>query len=908
MPLTVGSRLGHYDVTALIGEGGMGQVYQATDTKLNRQVALKILPEAFASDPDRLARFQREAQVLASLNHPGIAAIYGLEEEGDTRALVLELVEGPTLADRIAQGPIPVDEALPIAKQIAEALEAAHEAGVIHRDLKPANIKVREDGTVKVLDFGLAKALDPSPDADPSQSPTLTAAATQMGVIMGTAAYMSPEQAAGQVADKRSDIWSFGVVLFEMLTGQRLFTGETVSHVLAKVLDCELDFSALPASTPAPITRLLRRCLERKRKQRLSDVGEALSRLEETATTPAENPPASISTTPVAQPPGWRQALPLALSLATVAAVITGLAVWSLTQPDAPRLVRFPLGAAPSPRLTTGEASVVVVSPDGTRVVYVSAGEVVVGGQLYVRQLDQLEAVPLRGGVGINPFFSPDGNWVGFRGANVDDNLYRVSILGGPPVTLSEGIGGIAGASWGPDETIVLASFNPGPLFRLPAAGGERQPLTELADGETAHRWPEFLPGGEAVLFTVVKGAGAENMEIWVLDLTSDQRTLLIPGGSNPHYAPTGHLVYGADGTLRAVPFDLDRLEVTGDPIPVLEGVVTDDTGAAQFSIAQDGSLAYVTGEAGGEAPRSLVWVDRQGNEEQVAAEPLPYTSVQLSPDGQRVVAQVGSTPIDSDLVVYDLARETPSLLTFDPEADFYPIWTPDGARIVWSSNRAAGGATYDIVWKAADGTGQVEHLTTSANQQSAYSWSADGQTLVMVEQRPETAVDIGLLSMDGEGTIEWVLEGPSEEGWPDVSPDGRWMAYTTNESGQDEVFVTQFPNVGDGRWKVSQDGGLAPQWGPDSRELFFQTRDGTMMVAANETESAFSGTPVPLFGRPYWILVGAYPPRAFDISPDGQQLLVIKEGAVTADQVEPPEIKIVLNWFEELTRLVPTE
>ena len=432
MALEVGSRLGHYDVTALIGEGGMGQVYQATDTKLNRQVALKILPEAFATDPDRLARFQREAQVLASLNHPNIAAIHGLEDSEGTKALVLELVEGPTLADRIKQGPIAIDEALPIAKQIAEALEAAHEAGVIHRDLKPANIKVKDDGTVKVLDFGLAKALDPSPDADPSQSPTLTAAATQMGVIMGTAAYMSPEQAVGQTADRRSDIWSFGVVLFEMLTGQRLFTGETVSHVLASVLKTEPNWEMLPATTSEPLRRVLRRSLAKERKRRLSDVTDALLDLDEATRAPAR----VVASEGRA---GWRQALPLATAVSLVVGVLVAAAVWSLTRPDAPQpqsLVRFPI-TPPGPDVLSvvflGPS--VAVSHDGETVVYAAARNGV--RQLYRRSLDQLDAVPISGTEGAQlPFVSPDGEWVGFE---LDGTLRKVALAGGPPATLYDG-------------------------------------------------------------------------------------------------------------------------------------------------------------------------------------------------------------------------------------------------------------------------------------------------------------------------------------------------------------------------------------------------------------------------------------------------------------------------------------
>jgi serine/threonine-protein kinase len=900
MALTVGSRLGHYDVTALIGEGGMGQVYQATDTKLNRQVALKILPDAFASDPDRLARFQREAQVLASLNHPNIAAIHGLEDSEGTKALVLELVEGPTLADRIAQGPIDVDEALPIAKQIAEALEAAHEAGVIHRDLKPANIKVREDGTVKVLDFGLAKALDTTPEGDPSLSPTLTAAATQMGVIMGTAAYMSPEQARGKPVDKRADIWSFGVVLLEMVTGRRVFEGEDVSMTLSSVLQREPDWSHVPSAVSPSLSVFLRRCLEKDPKQRIPDIAAMRLALEGAF----ETTPVSTSDAATPQPDGWRQALPWVAGL--VLAVVTGVAVWSLAQPDEPRLSRFPLGAVPSPTLATGLTPSVVMSPDGTRVVYVSTeGPVEAVGQLYVREIDQLEAVPLRGAVGINPFFSDDGDSVGFRGAGLaDDNLYRVSILGGPADRLSEELNGIYGASWGPDETIVLASVAPGPLVRLSAAGGERQPLTELLDGETAHRWPEYLPGGEAVLFTVVKGEeGAENMEIWVLELTSDQRELLVSGGSNPHYAPTGHLVYGVDGTLRAVPFDLDGLAVTGSSIPVLEGVVTQSSGAAHFSLGQDGSLVYATGDGDSVVQHSLVWVDRQGNEEPAAAQVRDYYSVQLAPDGRRAVAQVGSAP-SSDLVVYDLEQGTSSVFTFDQGLDFHPLWARDGERIFWTSPREG---SLDIFWKAADGTGQVERLTTSENAQVPASWSADGQTLVMIESRPDTNADVGLLSIDGGEPIEWLLTGDSSETFPDVSPDGRWMAYTTDRSGRYEVIVQPFPNIEDGRWTISQDGGFSPKWGPDG-ELFFRTSEGAIMMATNVIDPTFSpGTPVRLFDGPY-LIGNPVSPRTFDVSPDGQRLLMIKEeGATTDATVEEAEIKIVLNWTDELTRLVPT-
>ena len=476
MALSPGTTLGPYSVTAKIGEGGMGEVYRARDTTLDRDVAIKVLPDAFASDPERLARFEREAKVLASLNHPNIGAIHGLEEADGIRALVLELVEGPTLADRIKQGPIPLDEALPIAKQIAEALEAAHEAGVIHRDLKPANVKVKDDGTVKVLDFGLAKALDPNPTGDPSQSPTLTAAATQMGVIMGTAAYMSPEQASGQTAHKRSDMRSFGVVLYEMLTGQRLFTGETASHVLAKVLDRELDFSALPTSTPAPVKRLLRRCLERKPKRRLSDVGEVLIHLEEAATTSAEASTVATPSVPVERP-AWQRTLPWVAGVA-IGSLITGLAVWTLTvQPDPPAdILRL---AVAGPEVVPIPGPDLAISPNGKRVVY--AGPQADGGapQLYLRSLDQLDSEALRGTDGVrNAFFSPDGEWVGFDGES-GGHLQKVSIFGGQPEMIARLPLTFAGASWGSDDQIILGLLGAG-LHRVPANGGELEEVTTL--------------------------------------------------------------------------------------------------------------------------------------------------------------------------------------------------------------------------------------------------------------------------------------------------------------------------------------------------------------------------------------------------------------------------------------------
>ena len=623
MALEIGSRIAHYDVTALIGEGGMGQVYQATDTKLNRQVALKILPEAFAQDPDRLARFQREAQVLASLNHPGIAAIYGIEEQDDTRALVLELVEGLTLADRISKGPIPIDEALPIAKQIAEALEAAHEAGVIHRDLKPANIKVREDGTVKVLDFGLAKALDLSPTADPSQSPTLTAAATQMGVIMGTAAYMSPEQARGKPVDKRADIWAFGVVLYEMLVGKRAFEGEDVSLTLSAVLQREPAWDVLPRGVPPVLNSYLRRCFEKEPHQRIRDIGDVRLAMDG-AFEGMDGARAERGASPQLQI--WQRPIPAAI-VALAIATVASLAVWTLTRSEATPAGPMRFAVVPpdtAPLLLGGTRRDLAISRDGTQVVYRSAA-VSGGRRLTLRPIDQLVGEPLRGTEqGVAPLVSPDGEWVGFHDGG-GTTLQKVSIFGGPPLLVTESLDPIYGASWGSDDQIIFGTFGSG-LFRVSGGGGEPHALTmaDTEQGELGHLWPCIIPGRGAVLF-VVHGGGSplSTGQLAVLELDTGEVTHLGLAGVSPHYVSTGHLVYAAeDGSVRAVPFDVASLQVTGNPVPLVEDVVVKSSGAANFSISDNGRLVYVPGGPRGGNQRSLVWVDRDGREEPIPAAP----------------------------------------------------------------------------------------------------------------------------------------------------------------------------------------------------------------------------------------------------------------------------------------------
>ena len=741
MALEVGSRLAHYDVTALIGEGGMGQVYRATDTKLNRQVALKILPEAFAADPDRLARFQREAQVLASLNHPNIAAIYGLEEADPstlragsgstgsgqvpstgsgqaTRALVLELVEGPTLADRIAQGAIPVDEALPIAKQIAEALEAAHEAGVIHRDLKPANIKVKDDGTVKVLDFGLAKALDPTPDADPSQSPTLTAAATQMGVIMGTAAYMSPEQAKGRPVDKRGDVWAFGAVLYEMLSGQRAFAGSEVSEVLASVLAREPDWALLPRTVSPVLDTYLRRCLHKDPKQRVHDIADALlprtvspvldtylrrclhkdpkQRVHDIADVrlalegafeTSVGAPTEATATPQLQV--WQRPIPAAIVALGIAA-IAGIAVWSLTRPAPPRVVRFPIPVAADQAFSDAIRGVVAISPDGSQVVYTA------NNSLWLRPVDQLQAVQVPGTErSFAPFFSADGQSIGFWAAA--GQLKKVAVSGAPPVTVADVGFPPFEASWGADDMILYGQREG--IMLVPSTSGTPELLIPAGEGEFLIG-PQMLPGDEWVLFTVraANQASWDEAQIVAQSVTTGERTVLIDGGRAGRYLPTGHLVYVLRTVLFAVPLDVDSLEVIGEPVPIVEGVreTIGEAGGAQFSVSATGSLVYAPGTVGGDDKASLVWVDRDGDEERFPAPPRSYGHPRVSPDGTRVAVDIANGD-NTDVWIWDLERKTLTQFTFDEGVDNFPLWTPDSARVVFASSRDDGG----LFWKA---------------------------------------------------------------------------------------------------------------------------------------------------------------------------------------------------------------
>ena len=913
MALSPGTRLGVYEVSAKIGEGGMGEVYQARDTKLDRDVALKVLPEAFTSDPDRLARFEREAKVLASLNHPNIGSIYGLEEAGGVKALVLELIEGPTLADRIKQGPIPVDEALPIAKQIAEALESAHQQGVIHRDLKPANVKVKTDGTVKVLDFGLAKAFQADASTgNMSMSPTmsLTAAATQMGMVIGTAAYMAPEQAKGKVVDKRADVWALGAVLYEMLTGQQPFAANDVSTTLARVIEREPDWDALPSNVSPVLATYVRRCLAKDPKQRIHDVADVRLAMEgafETTSSAA----AGMVATPRRR--GWQRRVVIAgVGLVALAAgAVTSRLFWPPAQPS-PEPRRFTLTL---PNTLVGATA---ISPDGRTLVYSARARDGVW-RLFHRPIDQFEATPLPGIEGVSvvyPFFSPDGLSVGFYERQLEGRqLKTVALAGGQPQVLVEVPLGIRGADWGADGLIVYGVRAPGGgLMQIPATGGTPTPLFTPED----QRWsgyPQVLPGSDAVLFTLWDSS-PDAGELRLLDRETGEHRTLLPDAGAGRVLSTGHLVFVRSGALWAVPFDRDALDIVGTPAPVVEGV-------GEYATADDGSLVYLPRRFVGTGMRSLVWVDRQGQEELLTLPPRDYETLSLSPDGTRAVVVAGQEDGNADVWVSELARGTLTRLTTRPGVDTHPLWSPDGQRVVLVSTED--GQT-TVSWQAADGSGTPDLLLTDETMTDfvPYDWSPDGGTLLLTGVSPETGRDIGTVSSDGSGTWTPLVETPSGEQSPAISPDGRWLAYASNESGRNEVYVQRFPEML-GRQQVSVGSGHRPHWSEDGRALFYLRAPAgppiamvrvTVETTDSEPPALDVGEEEVLFDWRYYNRNSAM--QFYDLSPDdGQRFLMITsvdEDGIAPDRSGPRggpgsalnEVKVVLDWFEELKARVP--
>jgi serine/threonine-protein kinase len=892
-----GQTIGVYEISSRIGTGGMGEVYRARDTKLNRDVAIKVLLPAVAHDRDRLARFGREAQLLASLNHPHIAQVYGLEDAAGLHALVMELVDGSTLAERISRGPIPIDEARRMASEIATALAAAHEQGIVHRDLKPANIKIREDGTVKVLDFGLAKALEPMGGvADGKDSPAAGAFPSEAGVILGTVAYMSPEQARGRPIDKRADIWAFGAVLYEMLTGRTAFPGETVSDTIAAILQREPDWAALPANVPSPIRTLIGGCLAKERSKRIGDIAVARFVLEDSA---------NAASGPVAIAPRLPRRSRVAAYAITwlIGAAMSGVVVWFATgsREPRPRVMRFEITPPRASALTVSEYfRDVVLTPDGTRLIYVGAD----GAALFVQPFDELDAKPLSGfNAAFGPFVSPDGQWIGlFDGASAPA-LKKVAIAGGPAVTIGRPDGPTRGASWGADGTILFATTNPATgLQRIPAAGGEATVLTrpDQAAGEADHIWPEILPDGRSALFTITALTGRPNQSrIALLDLRTGAQTVLIRGGSDAHYVSSGHLIYAAEGTLHAVAFDLSRLAVVGGSTAVLPQVRAKATGAVNVTVAANGTLVYVAGgvDAGESSP---VWVDRKGHESRVPTPTRPYVYPRLSPDGTRCAFFINDRELDIWLL--DLSRSRLIPLTSDPGLENYPVWAPDGRRLFFSSERDGARNLY-----VRDDTGAITQLTESASAQYPTSVSPDGRRLVFTEIAPATAAgDVLQLALDGTRAVTPLVQTPFHERNGEVSPDGRWLAYDANDLGRFEVYVRPFPDVTAGLWKVSTEGGTRPLWGRNGPELFYLTEAGALMRVGVPSGAAWPMTPAAtkLFEGQYGA-AAYHNGRTYDVSPDGRRFLMIKRGDAEGRNAAPVSMTVVVGWLEELKRRV---
>ncbi len=897
----IGQSISHYRVTAKIGAGGMGEVYRATDTKLGREVALKVLPQEFAQDAGRMARFQREAQVLASLNHPNIAAIYGLEHQDKTQALAMELVEGPTLAERIAQGALPLDEALPIAKQIAEALEYAHERGIVHRDLKPANVKLTPDGKVKILDFGLAKALsDDTAAQDVSHSPTLSIAATKAGLILGTAAYMSPEQARGKPADRRADIWSFGVVLFEMLTGRQMFTGETATDVMAAVVRAEPDWAIIPPGVPQHVRELLRRCLTKDSRLRLQAIGEARIAIEQAIANPeAVASAAQPTATPGVAQPAWLRWLPWAI--AAIAVGFAGLTLWRTPPAAENSAARFAIPLPPGAALGAPNCLNLTISPDGNHIAFVLTTEG--GTQLMLRAANALDLTPVSGSEGgVCPFFSPDSKWLGFVSGGT---MKKVRSAGGSPLDIAPmETADFRGAAWLPGDTIVFSPNASAPLSTVSANGGSPKALTSLlADKkERTHRWPYALPGGKAVLFTVGTSDSPDNYDDSRIDavvVATGERKTVLQGASMAQYlSSTRQLIFAKNGSLYAVAFDEEKLECRGESAPVVQGVQGNvTTGAVSFAISTNGSLVYLPG-ASAQAERRLVWFDRQGKVEALPAPLRSYADPQVSPDGRRLAVAIVSGR-NSSVWTYDLERNSLNRLTFDTSIS--PIWSPDGKRIAFLGQQP--GRRPRVEWKLADGSGESETLWEPPNPGNPASISPDGKWLAIAMETAQNQGDIFVVPLQGDRKAQAFVSGPANEVHPSFSPDGRWLAYASGETGRNEVYVLPFPRAA-GRWQVSFEGGLEPRWSSDGKEIFYRSPNGLMSATVEASGSAFRfGTPKLLVKRTFDVYGSNS--ATYAVSKDGKRFLQIVPGAA---QGSAAGLEVVLHWADELKKQSSTE
>lgn len=864
----------------------MGAVYRARDAKLNRDVAMKVLPQEFAGDPERMARFSREAQVLASLNHPHIASIYGLEEAGGVRALVMELVEGLTLAERIGKGALPLEDTLPIAQQIAEALEYAHERGIVHRDLKPATVKLTPEGAVKILDFGLAKAIEgEAAEKDSSTSPTLTIASTQAGVLIGTAAYMSPEQARGKRVDRRCDIWAFGCVLFEMLTGQPAFSGETVSDTLAGVIKEDPDWSRLPAGLPPRLKELLHRCLQKDARRRLQVIGDARIELENSSSNLESGEDAALQPLPPRAHRWQRVVLWSVAGLLGGGLLTAAVLFWIYGGGASPFPAHLNI-TLPSSQTLLNNGMDLAISRDGTQVAYV-ATDGKSAQQIWLRQLDDFTAKSVPGTEGgAAPFFSPDGQWLGFFAAH---RLEKVSLAGGLPQVLCSASGDGSG-TWAPDGFIYF-SGDMGPLMRVRAVGGNCEQLvgTEESQGELALHQPQMLPGGDALLLTIDKGFSAAQSSIAVVSLKTRQRKILFSNATNPHYISAGYIVFGRAGTIWAVPFDLKRLQLTGDSAPLIEGIANNSGAMSeQFAISDNGTLVYAPGSET-EVARQVWEADRSGTARPITTDNRAYEDLALSPDGQHLAMTIEGPMWN--IWTFDLQRHTLTRLTFqDDNRD--PIWSADGKQVVYTSLRRGQWGLYS---KAADGNGTEKTLFSSSNWIFACSSSPDGKHLAFVEQAPITSADIWLLPLEG-GAASPFLQTPFTEWFAQFSPDNRWIAYESNESGCPEIYVQPASGAG-GKWQISNEGGMRPVWPKGSKEIFYLTSNKLMAVPVEISPTFSAGTPHELFEENFFTS-GHY----YDASANGQHFFFIKS---LNQSNGPTGINAILNWTDEMVNLM---
>jgi serine/threonine-protein kinase len=890
MFLTPGVRLGAFEILSPLGAGGMGEVYKARDTRLDRTVAIKVLPQHLASDPDLCGRFEREARAIAALEHPHICVIHDLGQQDDLHFLVMELLEGQTIAERLKKGPLPIDQVLTCAIQTAEALDKAHRQGIVHRDLKPSNIMLTKSG-VKLLDFGLAKLRPAVAGAGTERTAlTQTTPITRQGAVLGTFQYMAPEQLEGHEADKRTDIFAFGAVVYEMATGRRAFEGNSQAAVTAAILDRDpppvADFQPL---APPALERVVRRCLAKDPDERWQDVGDVAVELRWIG-----EPPTGALQRPAPARRSRAGSAVIALGGLIVGAVAAGLVTWGVMRSQlsegevaiqsvvVPLPPEAPLGLTHVVPLGIGRPSM-ALSPAGTHLVYV--GERGGTSQLYLRMMAQAEVKAISGTEGgFNPFFSPDGRWIGFFAEN---KLKKTSLLGGDPVTLCDARNPY-GASWAPDDTIVFADSEGWSLLRVSADGGTPRLVSRSKAGTVSARflWPDVLPGGDHVL--VRNGRGAT---VLVAVKTGEARVLL-EDATGARYVPTGHLVFARAGSLHAAPFDLARLELTGPAVPLVQGVRTEASlGAAQFTFSANGTLAYVPG---GPILAKLVWVDRKGSAESIPMPPRIYGAFKLSPDGRRIAMQVNGP--DPDIWVYEFARGTFVRLTFDGNSTI-PMWTPDGRRITFASTKPGASGLY---WQAFDGSSEAEQILATDQGSVPVSWSPDGRVLAFYV-RSEISTDISLLHRDnGRKVVAPFVSTRFAEWGPVFSPDGRWIAYTSDESGAYEVYIRPYPSPG-GKWQISVDGGEEPRWSSDGRELFYRNGQRWMVAAVTATTDEFAAAaPRVLFEGPY-----INPPGpSYDVTPDGGRLLVIKP---SEEQTGPTQLQLVINWFEDLKRRLPT-